>query len=103
MAIKNSLLESFFKKQKKASIDALINSQIVSFDKKNNMENKKKFTPSKNINLLKTFEKTTNKPLAKREQCVSNALAEPLAIREQCVSNALAIKKQSVSKASTLR
>jgi hypothetical protein len=98
MAIDDKALELFFQKQKKTSTDALLPSALGK--NKQTVGSPSNFIESTKISI--TPEIPQNKPLAKREQSVSKALAEPLAKREQSVSKALDKndqKKKSVSKA----
>lgn len=116
MAIKDQALQSFFLKQKKASVESLLpgysNDRKLNFssdkltkktvtepvlDKPEFVENKQENSfniiqndKNKTVsNALAISEQCVSKTLAMREQCVSNALAKPLAMREQCVSKIL--------------
>ena len=108
MAIENEILQNFFTKQKKASIDSLLTKSEQ--EKSSNLDdgrlNKKPtgeiLTPqfgADNINppladrehtvskALADREHTVSRPLADREHTVSIPLAVPLADREHTVSN----------------
>jgi hypothetical protein len=113
VAIKDQALQSFFLKQRKASVESLLpgysndqksNSSFneptekiikdIVLDKIESVRKKQENSvyliqgdENKTVSKpLAISEQTVSKPLAKREQSVSKALAKPLAMREQTVS-----------------
>ena len=113
MTIQDKALQSFFLKQKKASIDSLLPRQKIqqqtSF-RSNPIDNTlKKDNPKENLNIalpLPMNEQSVSKEEGTRQEkfdTVSKALAEPLAMREQSVSKSLAMREQSVSKEESIK
>jgi hypothetical protein len=92
MTIEDKALQSFFLKQKKASVDSLLPRQKIQQQTSGLLSSK---DPIDNTLTKDNSKKSLSNPaLQMGEKSVSNALA----IREQVVSNALAMREQSVSK-----